>query len=59
MQFYYPKIYPYTNECMHDIYGFGQPCLTFLANYTIVTYDNYNTTKINEAFIHNFFAIIL
>jgi hypothetical protein len=38
---------------------FGQPHLTLLASYIIVTYDNYNTTKINETLIHNFFAITL
>jgi len=59
MQLYYPKIDLYTNECMHNIYGFGQPCLTLLTSYTMVTYDNYNMTKINETFIHNFFATTL
>jgi hypothetical protein len=59
MQFYYPKIDPYTNECMHNIYGFWLTKFDFLTNYTIVTHDNYNITKINEAFIHNFFATTL
>jgi hypothetical protein len=42
MQFYYTKIDLYTNECMHDTYGFGRPCLTLLASYMIVTDDKYN-----------------
>jgi hypothetical protein len=50
---------PYTNECMQCIYGIGQPCLTLVTNYTKVTYDNYNTTWINEALIINFFVNIL
>ncbi len=39
--------------------GFWKPCLTLLANCTKVTYENYNTTRINETFISNFFVITL
>lgn len=46
----------YANEYMHCIYDFSQPCLTLLRSCVIVIYDNYNTTRINEAFINNFFA---
>jgi len=38
---------------------FGQPCLMLLASWLEVTYNNYNKTIINEAFINNFFAITL
>jgi hypothetical protein len=45
----------YMNESMHNIHGFGQLCLILLISYTKVTYDNYNTTGINETFINIFF----
>jgi hypothetical protein len=47
------KIDPYTNKRTHHVYNFGQPYLTLLTSCTIVTYDNYNTTQINEEFINN------
>jgi hypothetical protein len=49
----------YIDECTEYIYNFGQPCLTLITSYTIITYDNYNTIQINQTFINNFFAIIL
>ncbi len=42
---------------MHYIHGFGQLCLILLTSYTKVTYDNYNTSGINETFIYIFFNI--
>jgi hypothetical protein len=45
----------YIDEHTHHIYSFGQPCLILL-NCMKVTYDNYNTTRINETFIKDFFA---
>jgi hypothetical protein len=47
---------PYTDECTQCIHGFGQSCLTLLASCMRVTYDNYNTTKVNETLVSNFFA---
>jgi hypothetical protein len=44
------------NDYTHHIYNFGQPCLNFLASCTRITYENYNTTRINEALISNFFV---
>jgi hypothetical protein len=44
---------------MHCIYDISQPCLTLLVNCMKVTYDNYNTTRIDETFINNLFAITL
>jgi hypothetical protein len=49
----------YVHECTQYIYNFGQPCLTLITSYTIITYDNYNTIEKNQTFINNFFAIIL
>jgi hypothetical protein len=54
-----PKMDPYIDECMHHVYGFGQPRLTLLINCTKVTYDNYNTTQINKILINNFLTITL
>ncbi len=47
------------NECVHRIYNIGQPCLTLLANCIRVIYNNYNTTRINEALVNKFFATTL
>jgi hypothetical protein len=38
----------YTIYCMHSIYGWSQPCLTLLTSCTLITYNNYITTKINS-----------
>jgi hypothetical protein len=63
VEFYYCSILVprwtaiWMNECTHCIYGFGQPYLTLLASCTRITYDNYNTTRINETLINNVFQL--
>ncbi len=47
------------NECMYYIHGFSQPCLILFTSCTTITYDNYNTNGINEAFMINIFATTL
>jgi len=49
----------YTNERTHHIYSFGQLCLTLLTSCMKITYDNNNTTRINEALVSNCFATII
>jgi hypothetical protein len=49
----------YIDEHTHHIYSFGQSSFILLVSCMKVTYDNYNTTRINETFIKNFFATIL
>ncbi len=54
---------PYMDDGTYCIYNFGQPCLTLLASYTKITYDNYNIIRINERciskFICNYFTTII
>jgi len=47
------------NDYTYQIYGFGQPCLTLLASCIKITYDIYNTTRLNEGLINNFTTTIL
>ncbi len=49
----------YTSECMHYTYDFGQPCLILLTSCTRITYDNYNTSRINETRVNNYFTTII
>jgi hypothetical protein len=37
----------YTMKCTHHKYDCNKPCLILLANYTLVTFDNYITTREN------------
>jgi hypothetical protein len=37
----------YTIECTNHKYNYSQPCLTLLANYALLTCDNYITIKVN------------
>ncbi len=50
---------PYIDECTHRIFSFDQPYPTLLTSCIKITYDNYNTTIINETFIIDFLATTL
>jgi hypothetical protein len=49
---------PYTNDCTHCIYNFGQPCLTLLTSTARVAYDNYNTIWISEHSLATFLQLV-
>jgi hypothetical protein len=50
---------PYTNDCTHYIYDFGQLCLILLASTTRVAYDKYNTIWINEHSFATFLQLLV
>jgi hypothetical protein len=41
------KMYVYTIQCTHCIYGYSQPCLTLLTSCTLIACNNYITIRIN------------